>query len=129
MTEKAMSRHVQLARYISVLITQRYGTLGPSNSSFFFLQRRNVSFFTSSDQTTIGELKGCVLYIEEIESIKTFNLLFFLKYFLKSWRYKRNSFLTEYYVFSFKIDPNLSKIDLFIARSFLVVRSRYLFLI
>ena len=80
-----MSRHVQLARYISVLITQRYGTLGPSNSSFFFfLQRRNVSFFTSSDQTTIGELKGCVLSIDEIESIKTFNLLFFLKYFLKS---------------------------------------------
>ena len=36
LTEKVMSRHVQLTRYISVLITQRYSTLGPSNSSFFF---------------------------------------------------------------------------------------------
>ena len=62
LTEKAMSRHVQLARYISELITQRYGTLGPSNS-LFFSQGQNGSFFTSSDQTTIRELKGCTLSI------------------------------------------------------------------
>ena len=54
LTEKAMSEREQLARYISALITLRYGTSGPSNSYFFF---------TSSDQTTIGELKGCALSI------------------------------------------------------------------
>ena len=31
-----MSKCVQLARYISAPITLRYGTSGPSNSSFFF---------------------------------------------------------------------------------------------
>ena len=51
-----MSERVQLARYTSTPIAPRYGTLGPSNSSFFS-QGRNESFFTSSDQTTIGELK------------------------------------------------------------------------
>ena len=62
LTEKAMSGHVQLARYISAPIAPRYGTSGPSNSSFFS-QGRNWSFFTSSDQTTIGELKECALSI------------------------------------------------------------------
>ena len=33
--EKTMSRRVQLARYMSVLIALRYGTSGPSNSSSF----------------------------------------------------------------------------------------------
>ena len=56
LTEKTMSRCVQLARYISAPITLRYGTSGLSNSSLFS-QGRNESFFTSSDQKTIGELK------------------------------------------------------------------------
>ena len=57
-----MFRHVQLARYISAPKTLIYGTLGPSTSSLF-LQGRNGSFFTSSDQTTIGEVKWCTLSI------------------------------------------------------------------
>ena len=57
-----MFGRVQLARYISAPIALRYGTSGPSNSSFF-LQGQNGSFFTSSDQTTLGELKGCTLSI------------------------------------------------------------------
>ena len=64
--EKAMSRRVQLARYISTPIALRYGTSGPNNSSFFS-QGRNGSFFTSSDQTTIGELKGCTLSIKTLQ--------------------------------------------------------------
>ena len=62
LTEKSMFECVQLARYISAPITLRYGTLGPSNSSFF-LQWQNGSCFTSNDLTTIGELKGCALSI------------------------------------------------------------------
>ena len=62
LTERTMFRHVQLARYISAPITLIYGTLGPSNSSHF-LQGRNGSFFTSSDQTIIREVKGCALSI------------------------------------------------------------------
>ena len=62
LTEKEMFGHVQLARYISAPIILRYGASGLSNSSFFS-QGRNELFFTSSDQTTIGELKGCVLSI------------------------------------------------------------------
>ena len=57
-----MFRNVQLARYISAPIALIYGTSRPSNSSHF-LQGRNGSFFTSSDHTTIGEVKGCVLSI------------------------------------------------------------------
>ena len=69
LTEKAMSGRVQLARYISAPIAPRYGTLGPSASSPFS-QGRNESFFTSSDQTIIGELKGCTLSI--YKCFKTF---------------------------------------------------------
>ena len=57
-----MSKCVQLTRYISAPITLRYGTLEPSNSSFFS-QGRNELFFTSSDLTIIGELKECALSI------------------------------------------------------------------
>ena len=56
LTEKVMSERVQLTRCISAPITLRYGTSGLSNSSLFS-QGRNESFFTSSDQKTIGELK------------------------------------------------------------------------
>ena len=62
LTEDAMSGLVQFARYISASIALRYGTSGPRNSSFSSLGR-NVSLFTSSEQTTIGELTGCDLSI------------------------------------------------------------------
>ena len=38
--EKGMFGRVQLARYISAAIALRYGTLGPSNSSFFFARTK-----------------------------------------------------------------------------------------
>ena len=60
--KKLMFRHVQLARYISEPILLIYGTSRPSNSSHF-LQGQNGSFFTSSGQTTSGEVKGCALSI------------------------------------------------------------------
>ena len=50
LTENAMSGLVQFARYISALIALRYGTSGPSDSSFSYLGR-NGSLFTSSEQT------------------------------------------------------------------------------
>ena len=60
--EKTIYGRVQLARYISAPMTLRYGTSRPSNYSPFS-QGRNESFFTSSEQTTIGELKECALSI------------------------------------------------------------------
>ena len=62
LTGKTMFGRVQLTRYISTSIALKYNTLGLSNSSLF-LQRRNVSFFTLSDRTTIGEPKGCAISI------------------------------------------------------------------
>ena len=57
LTEKAMSGQVKFARYISAQFALRYGTLGPSNSSFSFLGR-NGSLVTSSDLTTTGGSKS-----------------------------------------------------------------------
>ena len=54
-----MFRHVQLTRYISILIVLRYDTSRSSNFSLF-LQEQNWSFFNLSDQTTIKELNRCV---------------------------------------------------------------------
>ena len=44
MIEKAMSKHVQLTRYISASIELRYGTLGPSNFSSF--RKDEMSLFS-----------------------------------------------------------------------------------
>ena len=62
LTEKAMSGRVKFARYISAPIALRYGTSRLSNSSFSSLGR-NGSLVTSSNLTTMGELRGCDLSI------------------------------------------------------------------
>ena len=62
LTKKAIFGQVQLARYISTSMALRYDTSGPSNYSPFS-QGRNESFFTSSERTIIGELKGYALSI------------------------------------------------------------------
>ena len=60
--EKTVSGYLQLAGHINTPIALSYGTSSPSNYSPF-LQGQNGSFFTSSDRTNIGELKGCTLFI------------------------------------------------------------------
>ena len=62
LTENAMSGRVQLARYINAPMALRYGTSGPSNSSPLSL-RRNGSFFSSNERTTMGVLTGYALSI------------------------------------------------------------------
>ena len=62
-----MFGRIQFARYISAPIALRYDTSVPRNSSSFS-QGKNGSFFTSSDQTTVGELKGCALSIKTLQN-------------------------------------------------------------
>ena len=64
LTENVMFGLIQFARYISTSIALRYDTFGPHNYSFSSL-RRNEFLFTSSEQTTIGELIGCFLAKEK----------------------------------------------------------------
>ena len=52
-----MCGYVHLVRYIGAPIALRNGTSGPSNSSLYS-QESNESFFSLSDQATIGELKN-----------------------------------------------------------------------